>query len=259
MSEAPNISEERTELEAKEATLRVVPELGEEAPLDGQQEADDKGDKGEVIYFDDYKKVKAARGDQTKFEALAKEYERLIRRVANTYFITGAEDQDTYQEALIGFYEAVRDYDGRGSSFASFADLCMSRKVIDAVKKAGRFKHSILNRYVSFSQPISKGDSGSELELGDTFAGPATHNPETSIIGAEALQHLTADLSTGLSDMEMGALRLFFQGDSYEEIAQKLGTDSKGVDNALQRIKRKVMQSQKEYDPDFTHKSHKKR
>ena len=120
----------------------------------------------------------------------------------------------------------------------------MTRQIITAIKTATRFKHSPLNTYVSFSNTPAGQDSDSDVTLGDALPGPSVDDPSTCVISTEELQSLVFALGTGLSKLEADALRLYLEGASYEEMAQELGCDTKTIDNALQRVKRKVLQHQ---------------
>ena len=129
------------------------------------------------------------------------------------------------------------------TSFRSFAELCITRQIITAIKTATRFKHAPLNTYVSFSQTPAGQDDG-ECTLGDALPGPGVDDPAVCVISTQELQSLVFCLGTGLSPLESDALRLYLEGNSYEEMAEELGCDTKTIDNALQRVKRKVLQHQ---------------
>jgi RNA polymerase sigma factor, sigma-70 family len=159
---------------------------------------------------------------------------------ASSYFLLGGESDDLIQEGLLGLYKAVRDYrTDRESSFRNFAELCITRQIITAVKTATRNKHTPLNQYVSFSQsPAAAGDSDSTLD--EILPGPTAFDPVNQVIATEELESLVSCLSSVLSELESRVLSLYLDGYSYEEIAEKLDCDTKTVDNALQRVKRKV-------------------
>jgi len=177
-------------------------------------------------------------------DALIRRYTGFVRLKASSYFIAGGESDDLIQEGLIGLYKAVRDFrSDKETSFRSFAELCITRQIITAIKAATRFKHSPLNTYVSFSQTPA-GQDDSDCTLGDALPGPGVHDPAICVISTEELQSLVFTLGTGLSPLESDALRLYMEGLSYEEMAEELGCDTKTVDNALQRVKRKVIQHQ---------------
>jgi RNA polymerase sporulation-specific sigma factor len=151
------------------------------------------------------------------------------------------------QEGLIGLYKAVRDFrPDKETSFRSFAELCVTRQIITAIKTATRYKHVPLNSYVSFSQTPAGQDSDSECTLGDALPGPNVNDPSICVISTEELQSLVGCLGTTLSPLESDALRLYLEGSSYEEMAVELGCDTKTIDNALQRVKRKILNHQRE-------------
>src|SRR6188508_104424 len=155
------------------------------------------------------------------------------------------DDVDLIQEGLIGLYKAVRDFrHDKETSFRSFAELCVTRQIITAIKTATRFKHSPLNTYISFSNTPAGQDSDSDVTLGDALPGPSVDDPSICVISTEELQSLVFSLGTGLSKLEADALRLYLEGSSYEEMAAELGCDTKTIDNALQRVKRKILTHQ---------------
>ncbi|MBW3607439.1 MAG: sigma-70 family RNA polymerase sigma factor, partial [Actinobacteria bacterium] len=148
---------------------------------------------------------------------------------------------DLIQEGLVGLYKAVRDYrSDRESSFRNFAELCITRQIITAVKTATRNKHTPLNQYVSFSATPAGSGGDSEPTLEDVIPGSTVHDPVNQVISSEELHSLVGCLSTALSDLEGRVLALYLDGRPYEEVAARIGCDAKTVDNALQRVKRKV-------------------
>jgi RNA polymerase sporulation-specific sigma factor len=188
--------------------------------------------------------VRARNGDSAAMDALIRRYTGFVRLKASSYFLAGGESDDLNQEGLIGLYKAVRDFRAdKETSFRSFAELCITRQIITAIKTATRFKHAPLNTYVSFSQTPAGQDDG-ECTLGDALPGPGVDDPAVCVISTEELQSLVFCLGTGLSPLESEALRLYLEGNSYEEMAEDLGCDTKTIDNALQRVKRKVLQHQ---------------
>jgi RNA polymerase sporulation-specific sigma factor len=188
--------------------------------------------------------VRARNGDSAAMDALIRRYTGFVRLKASSYFLAGGESDDLNQEGLIGLYKAVRDFRAdKETSFRSFAELCITRQIITAIKTATRFKHAPLNTYVSFSQTPAGQDDG-ECTLGDALPGPGVDDPAVCVISTEELQSLVFCLGTGLSPLESDALRLYLEGNSYEEMAEDLGCDTKTIDNALQRVKRKVLQHQ---------------
>ncbi len=188
--------------------------------------------------------LRARNGDSVAMDALIRRYTGFVRLKASSYFLAGGESDDLNQEGLIGLYKAVRDFRAdKETSFRSFAELCITRQIITAIKTATRFKHAPLNTYVSFSQTPAGQDDG-ECTLGDALPGPGVDDPAVCVISTQELQSLVFCLGTGLSPLESDALRLYLEGNSYEEMAEELGCDTKTIDNALQRVKRKVLQHQ---------------
>jgi RNA polymerase sporulation-specific sigma factor len=188
--------------------------------------------------------VRARNGDSGAMDALIRRYTGFVRLKASSYFLAGGESDDLNQEGLIGLYKAVRDFrPDKETSFRSFAELCITRQIITAIKTATRYKHAPLNTYVSFSQTPAGQDDG-ECTLGDALPGPGVDDPAVCVISTQELQSLVFCLGTGLSPLESDALRLYLEGNSYEEMAEELGCDTKTIDNALQRVKRKVLQHQ---------------
>jgi RNA polymerase sporulation-specific sigma factor len=189
--------------------------------------------------------VRARNGDELALDALIRRYTGFVRLKASSYFLAGGDAEDLIQEGLIGLYKAVRDFrHDKETSFRSFAELCVTRQIITAIKTATRFKHSPLNTYVSFSNTPAGQDSDSDVTLGDALPGPSVDDPSICVISTEELQSLVFSLGTGLSKLEADALKLYLEGSSYEEMAERLGCDTKTIDNALQRVKRKVLQHQ---------------
>jgi RNA polymerase sporulation-specific sigma factor len=190
--------------------------------------------------------VRARNGDPTAMEGLIRRYSGFVRLKASSYFLAGGDSEDLIQEGLIGLYKAVRDFRAdKETSFRSFAELCVTRQIITAIKTATRFKHAPLNTYVSFSQTPAGQDSESDVTLGDALAGSIVDEPSICVISTEELQSLVFCLGTGLSKLEADALRLYLEGASYEEMAVELGCDTKTIDNALQRVKRKILTHQR--------------
>ena len=188
--------------------------------------------------------LRARNGDSAAMDALIRRYTGFVRLKASSYFLAGGESDDLNQEGLIGLYKAVRDFRAdKETSFRSFAELCITRQIITAIKTATRFKHAPLNTYVSFSQTPAGQDDG-ECTLGDALPGPGVDDPAVCVISTQELQSLVFCLGTGLSPLESDALRLYLEGNSYEEMAEELGCDTKTIDNALQRVKRKVLAHQ---------------
>jgi len=190
--------------------------------------------------------LRARNGDGDALEVLIRRYTGFVRLKASSYFLAGGDSEDLVQEGLIGLYKAVRDFrSDKETSFRSFAELCVTRQIITAIKTATRFKHAPLNTYVSFSHTPAGQESEGECSLGDALPGPSVDDPSVCVISTEELQSLVFTLGTGLSRLEADALRLYLEGCSYEEMAEELGCDTKTIDNALQRVKRKILTHQK--------------
>ena len=189
--------------------------------------------------------LKARNGDDVAMDQLIRRYTGFVRLKASSYFLAGGDSEDLIQEGLIGLYKAVRDYrTDKETSFRSFAELCVTRQIITAIKTATRFKHAPLNTYVSFSHTPAGQESDGDCTLGDALPGPLTNDPSVCVISTEELQSLVGCLGTSLSGLESDSLRLYLEGSSYEQMAEELGCDTKTIDNALQRVKRKILQHQ---------------
>src|SRR3954449_225129 len=199
-------------------------------------------DTGEVAVI-----AAARNGDERAMDTIIRRYEGFVRLKASSYFLAGGDSHDLIQEGLVGLFKAVRDYrSDRDTSFRSFAELCITRQIITAIKTATRYKHAPLNSYVSFSHTPAGQESEADCTLGDALPGPAVDDPAICVISTEELQSLVFCLGTGLSPLEADALRLYLEGSSYEEMAEELGCDTKTIDNALQRVKRKILNHQRE-------------
>ncbi len=185
--------------------------------------------------------VLAARaGDDLALGELLTRYRSYARAKARTYFIVGADREDLVQEGMIGLYKAIRDFEpDRETSFRAFAELCVTRQIITAIKGATRHKHGPLNTYVSFSRPVAADDDG-ERVLADVLPASELADPAQLVISAERVRALQRHLDQVLSDLEVDVLRLYVEGKSYTEIADRLHRHVKSIDNALQRIKRKL-------------------
>jgi RNA polymerase sporulation-specific sigma factor len=195
---------------------------------------------GQLHVEDGYLIALAKQGNAAAYDRLVRRYYGFVRLKASSYFLAGGDADDLIQEGLVGLYKAVRDYrTDRESSFRNFAELCITRQIITAVKTATRNKHTPLNQYVSFSASPASAPEG-EPTLDEVIPGPSVNDPANQVISSEELQALVACLSTALSDLESRVLALYLDGRSYEEIGGRLDCDTKTVDNALQRVKRKV-------------------
>ena len=191
--------------------------------------------------LDDHYLVALAKDGRTDaYDAIVRRYRGFVRLKASSYFLLGGEADDLIQEGLLGLYKAIRDYrTDRESSFRNFAELCITRQIITAVKTATRNKHTPLNGYVSFSATPA-GATDSEPTLDEVLPGSTTWDPVNQVISSEELRSLVACLSTVLSDLESRVLSLYLDGYSYTVIGEMIDCDCKTVDNALQRVKRKV-------------------
>lgn len=179
-------------------------------------------------------------GDQLASCELVRRYRALIRSKARSYYLVGADRDDIMQEGLIGLFKAIRDYDpAREASFHSFAELCVTRQIITAVKAATRRKHSPLNGYVSLSRSVTPDEEGERL-LADILAAKEICDPAEIVVGAWETDYIRGGVVDSLSPFERQVLRLYTGGKSYAEIAESLGRHTKAVDNALQRVKRKM-------------------
>jgi RNA polymerase sporulation-specific sigma factor len=191
--------------------------------------------------------LRARNGDNLALDSLIRRYTTFVRLKASSYFLAGGDGDDLVQEGLIGLYKAVRDFrPDKETSFRSFAELCVTRQIITAIKTATRFKHTPLNTYISFSHTPAGQEADSDCTLGDALPGPGVNDPAVCVISTEELQSLVFSLGTGLSPLESNALRLYLEGSSYEQMAAELGCDTKTIDNALQRVKRKIISHQQE-------------
>ncbi len=186
--------------------------------------------------------LRARNGDGAARDELLRRYAGFVRMKASSYFLVGGEAEDLVQEGLIGLWKAVRDFrPDKDTSFRSFAELCVTRQIITAIKTATRHKHRGLNSYVSFSHTPAGQDPDSDCTLGEALPGPSTDEPSVQVISKEELRSLVFCLGSGLSKLEADALRLYLEDRSYEEMAEILGRDTKTIDNALQRVKRKII------------------
>lgn len=184
--------------------------------------------------------MRARRGDAAAMDRIIERYRGFVRLKASSYFLAGGEGEDLIQEGLIGLFKAVRDYRvEREASFRSFAELCVTRQIITAIKTAARNKHSPLNTYVSFSHSRA-GRTDQEVPLSEVLPGDPVADPINQAISTEELRSLVGCLGRVLSDLESRVLAMYLEGRSYEEIGELLGCNAKAVDNALQRVKRKV-------------------
>src|SRR5205085_6533203 len=172
----------------------------------------------------------ARNGDGDAMDVLIRRYTGFVRLKASSYFLAGGDGDDLVQEGLIGLYKAVRDFrPDKETSFRSFAELCVTRQIITAIKTATRSKHAPLTTYVSFSHTPAGQQSDAECTLGDALPGPGVDDPAVCVISTEELQSLVFTLGSGLSQLEADALRLYLEGSSYEDMAEELGCDTKTI------------------------------
>jgi RNA polymerase sporulation-specific sigma factor len=204
-----------------------------------------KVDLNEVLVYDydlrtDEDMVDAVRdGDSDALEQLINKYKHFVRAKARSYFLIGADREDIVQEGMIGLYKSIRDFRGdKLASFKAFAELCVTRQIITAIKTATRQKHIPLNSYVSLDKPIY--DEDSDRTLLDVICGSRVTDPEELIINQEEFVGLEDKMGEILSDLERRVLMLYLDGRSYQEIAVDLDRHVKSIDNALQRVKRKL-------------------
>lgn len=195
----------------------------------------------QLAELDDHVLVARARsGDDRCIEILLTRYRNFARSKARSYFLAGSDKEDVVQEGMIGLFKAIRDFEeDTGTPFRAFAELCISRQILTAIKTANRQKHQPLNSSVSLDAP-AYGDDSSDRTVGDNFVGPKTSDPVELVISAQEIEAIRDTMKDNLTDLEGDVLRLYMDGKSYEEIAGVLGNHVKSIDNALQRIKRKL-------------------
>ena len=193
-----------------------------------------------VAQQDEYEMVlKASNGDIIALEHIINKYKNFVKAKAKSYFLVGADKEDIIQEGMIGLYKAIRDFDGsKTNSFKCFAEICITRQIITAIKTATRQKHIPLNSYVSLNKPIY--DEESDRTLMDIIAASIITDPEELIISKEELKNIESKMNEILSKLELQVLELYLNGKSYQYIADIIGRDVKSIDNALQRVKRKM-------------------
>lgn len=197
-------------------------------------------------YYSDYDNLSdeqivayARTGDDQAQEFLIYKYRNFVRAKARSYFLIGADREDIIQEGMIGLYKAIRDFRAdKLSSFRAFAELCITRQIITAIKTATRQKHIPLNSYISLNKPIY--DEDSDRTLMDVLSGTKLSDPEELVISQEDFNHIEGKIGELLSDLEWEVLTSYLQGKSYQEIAEDLNRHVKSIDNALQRVKRKL-------------------
>ncbi|MGD6796464.1 RNA polymerase sporulation sigma factor SigH [Metabacillus indicus] len=178
-------------------------------------------------------------GNSDALDYLITKYRNFVRAKARSYFLIGADREDIIQEGMIGLYKAIRDFrEDKLTSFKAFAELCITRQIITAIKTATRQKHIPLNSYVSLDKPIY--DEESDRTLMDVISGAKVSDPEELIINQEEFDDIETKMGELLSDLERKVLVLYLDGKSYQEISEDLNRHVKSIDNALQRVKRKL-------------------
>lgn len=183
--------------------------------------------------------MEAKNGNKRAQEYLINKYQNFVKSKSKSYFLIGADKEDIYQEGMIGLYKAIRDFrPDKLASFKAFAELCVTRQIITAIKTATRQKHIPLNTYVSLNKPIYEEES--DRTLLDVLAGLKVTDPEELVISNEEMKHIEKEIGQVLSDLEMEVLMSYLDGKSYQEIACDLDRHAKSIDNALQRVKRKL-------------------
>ncbi|GAB6099831.1 RNA polymerase sporulation sigma factor SigH [Halanaerocella petrolearia] len=181
----------------------------------------------------------AQQGNQLAIEYLIKKYKNFVKAKSKSYFLVGADQDDIVQEGLIGLYKAIRDYEvDKLASFKSFAELCITRQIITAIKTATRQKHQPLNSYVSLNKPIFSQES--DRTLLDVLENSELYNPEKIFVTNQSCSFLEESIKEMLSDLELAVLQEYLKEKSYQEIARTLDRHVKSVDNALQRVKNKI-------------------
>jgi RNA polymerase sporulation-specific sigma factor len=197
---------------------------------------------GLVDATDDELVLRARAGDDAALEHLLLRYKNFARVKARNYFLIGADKDDLVQEGMIGLYKAIRDFrPDKQSSFRAFAELCIQRQIITAIKTSTRQKHIPLNSYVSLTRPVPQ-DGGEEPDrvLVDVLTQDRSSDPVEMVISREEVENMQTSFKEILSDLEAHVLHLYLEGKSYQDIAEGLKRRVKSIDNALQRIKRKV-------------------
>jgi RNA polymerase sporulation-specific sigma factor len=184
----------------------------------------------------------AQAGNSKAQNTILEKYQEFVRLKARSYFLIGADHEDIIQEGMIGLYKAIRDYrEDREASFKAFAEICITRQIITAIKTATRQKHTPLNSYISLNNPVGDSQDPDRVVM-DFLASDKTQDPAEVVISIEEAQSIKENFGTMLSDLETDVLRLYIEGRSYQDIADSLDRHVKSIDNALQRIKRKVEQ-----------------
>ena len=218
--------------------LQIVAE-DDELELEPQDEMEGFGYERFVNMTDGEVAELANHDDALASDYLLNKYKNFVRAKARSYFLIGADREDLVQEGMIGLYKAIRDYrSDKQTSFVAFAELCVTRQIITAIKAATRQKHKPLNSYISLNKPVY--DEESDRMLIDVITGAKVSNPEDIVIDQEDLAQIEEKIGEMLSDVEWKVLSLYLKGKSYQEIARLLNRRVKSIDNALQRVKNKL-------------------
>jgi RNA polymerase sporulation-specific sigma factor len=189
----------------------------------------------------------AKNGDELATEYVINKYKNFVRVKAKSYFLVGADREDIIQEGMIGLYKAIRDFKAdKLSSFRAFAELCITRQIITAIKTATRQKHIPLNSYISLNKPIY--DDDSDRTMLDILSGARITDPEEVFINHELSGDIREKIQENLSELESQVLMSYLEGKSYQEMARELNRHVKSIDNALQRVKRKIEKSLSDID-----------
>ena len=240
MTDTEAESENMDEREWQE--IRDLPDaFSRKEPLSTEKEEETQEDLRErFTHLTDEEVVEMShQGEPLAEDYLLDKYKNFVRAKARSYFLIGADHEDIVQEGMIGLYKAIRDYrPEKLSSFRAFAELCITRQIITAIKTATRQKHIPLNSYVSLNKPLY--DEESDRTLLDVIVEGKVSNPEEIIINREDLINIHEKINDVLSGLEQDVLNAYLDGKSYQEIADTLGRHVKSIDNALQRVKRKL-------------------
>jgi len=184
---------------------------------------------------------KYQQGEEAAMDFLLEKYKPLVRKKARTLYLIGGENDDLIQEGMIALYKAIREYSTeKNKSFSAFAGLCIERQLYNVIKGANRLKNTPLNSYISLYTPTEIGENESRETLADTLQPKKLHNPEDILIDQENVTDLEQAIEQRLSDLEQTVVRLYIAGHDYQQIAKILSKSSKSIDNALQRIKKKL-------------------
>lgn len=182
----------------------------------------------------------AQSGNLDAEEALIRKYKETVKIKANMYFMAGADEDDVVQEGMIGLFKAIRQYDfNRDVAFGTFAGVCITRQIISAIRTADRDKHKALNTYISLSRPMSS--DSEEIMLADTLKDTMVENPEALLVIKDVVYYILHNDGNIFSEFEMQVLNELLKGSNYEKISKKTGKSTKSVNNAMQRVKRKIV------------------